>query len=110
MTSFYFDHQHRFVIEDYADRRPFASFLPGIAGPSGIPLWVFYINRGQAIAGFGIEDRDNPIMEFQPANKAYQTTPLTGFRTFIKVLGGAVSAPQAVAASGASSAPGGQPA
>ncbi|MGC9400725.1 MAG: cellobiose phosphorylase [Anaerolineae bacterium] len=87
MTSFYFDRQHRFVIEDYADRRPFASFLPGIAGPSGIPLWVFYTNRGQAIAGFGIEDRDNPIMEFQPANKAYQTTPLTGFRTFIKVLG-----------------------
>ena len=87
MDSFYFDRHHRFVIEDYARRPPFASFLPGIAGPSGIPIWVFYTNRGQAIAGFGIEDRDNPIMEFQPANKAYQTTPLTGFRTFIKVLG-----------------------
>ncbi|MFP4345669.1 MAG: cellobiose phosphorylase [Anaerolineales bacterium] len=87
MEPFYFDRQQRFVIEDFANRQPFASFLPGIAGPLGVPLWVFYTNRGQAIAGFGVEDRDNPIMEFQPANKAYQTTPLTGFRTFIKLLG-----------------------
>ncbi len=87
MSAFYFDERQRFVIEDFATRPPFASFLPGIAGPLGIPLWVFYTNRGQAIAGFGIEDRDNPIMEFQPANKAYQTTSLTGFRTFVKVLG-----------------------
>ncbi|MGC9357256.1 MAG: cellobiose phosphorylase, partial [Anaerolineae bacterium] len=86
MESFYFDNSHRFVIEGFATRPPFASFLPGIAGPLGIPMWVFYTNRGQAIAGFGIEDRDNPIMEFQPANQAYQITPLTGFRTFIKVL------------------------
>ncbi len=86
MAPFYFDRRQRFVIEEFANRQPFASFLPGIAGPLGIPLWVFYTNRGQAIAGFGVEDRDNPILEFQPANKAYQTTPLTGFRTFIKVL------------------------
>jgi len=89
MESFTFDAQHCFVIEDSAARRPFSSFFPGIAGPLGIPLWVFYTNRGQAIAGFGIENRDNPIMEFQPANKAYQTTPLTGFRTFIKLAGNA---------------------
>ncbi len=89
MQPFYFDSQHRFVIEDFASRRPFASFLPGIAGPLGIPLWAFYTNRGQAIAGFGIENRDNPILEFQPANKAYQITPLTGFRTFIKLPGNA---------------------
>ena len=64
---------------------PFASFLPGIAGPLGIPMWAFYVNRGQAIAGFGVGSKDVPIMEFQPANKAYQTTPYTGFRTFIKL-------------------------
>lgn len=79
-----FDTTGRFVIKDFADARPFASFLPGIAGPLGIPLWVFYVNRGQAIASFGIENKDNPIMEFLPANKAYQSTPYTGFRTFLK--------------------------
>ncbi len=84
MSDFYFDDQERFVIEHYARRSPFASFLPGIAGLNGIPMWVFYVNRGQAVAGFGIADKDNPIMEFQPANKAYQSVGATGFRTFIK--------------------------
>ena len=79
-----FDEHNRFVIRDYTEQRPFASFLPGIAGVMGIPLWAFYVNRGQAITSFGIADKDNPMMEFQPANKAYQTTPYTGFRTFIK--------------------------
>jgi hypothetical protein len=85
MKDFTFDEQGRFVIRDYAGRRPFASFLPGIAGPLGIPLWVFYVNRGQAIASFGVENKDNPILEFEPANNAYQTTPYTGFRTFLKL-------------------------
>lgn len=83
--TYYVDAANRFVIENYAAWRPFASFLPGIAGPLGIPLWVFYVNRGQAIASLGIASKDCPILEFQPANKAYQTTPWTGFRTFIKV-------------------------
>ena len=85
MVDFAFDEQGRFIIPDYANKRPFASFLPGIAGPLGIPMWVFYVNRGQAIASFGVENKDNPIMEFEPANKAYQTTPYTGFRTFLKL-------------------------
>ena len=80
-----FDTAGRFIIENYPAQKPFSSFLPGIAGVFGIPLWVFYTNRGQAIAGFGVESKDSPIMEFQPANKAYQTTAYTGFRTFIKV-------------------------
>ena len=50
-----------------------------------MPLWVFYVNRRQAIASFGVESKEMPIMEFQPANKAYETAPYTGFRTFIKV-------------------------
>jgi hypothetical protein len=85
MESTYFDELGRFVIQDYAAKRPFASFLPGIAGPLGIPMWVFYVNRGQAIASFGVENKDNPIMEFEPANKAYQVTPYSGFRTFLKL-------------------------
>ncbi len=82
-----FDPLNRFVIPDYTEFSPFSSFLPGIAGPMGIPMWVFYTNRGQAIAGFGVESKDTPIMEFQPANKAYQIAPYTGFRTFINVGG-----------------------
>ena len=85
MDNYHFDESGHFVIEDYASLPPFASFLPGIAGPMGIPMWAFYVNRGQAIASFGVESKDKPVMEFQPANKAYQTTPFTGFRTFVKI-------------------------
>jgi hypothetical protein len=85
MKDFAFDERGRFLIHDYASRRPFSSFLPGIAGPLGVPLWAFYVNRGQAMASFGIGTKDNPILEFQPANRAYQATPYTGFRTFLKL-------------------------
>ena len=85
MNNYCFDASGRIVIKDYSAQRPFASFLPGIAGPLGVPLWVFYVNRGQAIASFGVESKDTPILEFQPANKAYQQTPYLGFRTFIKL-------------------------
>jgi hypothetical protein len=80
-----FDQQGRFILSGFTTARPFASFLPGIAGPLGIPLWVFYVNRGQAIASFGMQSKDTPILEFQPANKAYQQTPYLGFRTFLKL-------------------------
>ena len=73
-----------YTIENYSSQRPFSSFLPGVAGHLGIPMWVFYVNRGQAITSFGVESKDTPIMEFQPANKAYQRTATEGFRTFIK--------------------------
>jgi hypothetical protein len=79
-----FDGQGRYILADYDRNKPFSSFLPGIAGLAGIPMWVFYVNRGQAITSFGIESKDRPIMEFQPANKAYQLTATFGFRTFIK--------------------------
>ncbi len=92
MVDVLFDDQGRFVLDDFARMRPFSSFLPGIAGPLGIPMWVFYVNRSQAIASFGIENKDNPIVEFEPANKAYQTTPYTGFRTFLKLKRSADSA------------------
>ena len=77
-----------FVIENYNESRPFSNFFPGIAGLWGIPMWVFYINRGQCIASFGVESKDKAIMEFQPANKAYRMTSTQGFRTFIKVASG----------------------
>lgn len=78
------DNKGCFVIENYNQSKPFSNFFPGIAGLWGIPMWVFYVNRGQCIASFGIESKNKAIMEFQPANKAYRQTSLQGFRTFIK--------------------------
>ncbi len=74
----------RFVIRDYNNQKPFSNFLPGVAGLYGTPMWVFYVNRGQGIASFGIRNKDSAFLEFFPANKAYQMTPSAGFRTFIK--------------------------
>jgi hypothetical protein len=85
MQNYHLHKNGQFVIEDYQNTRPFASFLPGICGPMGLPLWVFYVNRGQAIASFGVEDKDKPILEFQTANRAYQLTSYLGFRTFIRM-------------------------
>jgi hypothetical protein len=85
--QYYLNENGEFVIENYNYAKPFADFLPGIAGKYGIPMWVFYVNRGQAIASFGVKDKDHPILEFYPANKSWQFTASSGFRTFIKVLG-----------------------
>ncbi len=74
-----------FVIENYNEAKPFSNFLPGVAGPFGIPLWAFYVNRGQGIASFGVSDKDHAILQFYPANRSYEMTSLRGFRTFLKV-------------------------
>ena len=79
--------RYDFVIENYSKQKLFSSFLPGVAGKHGIPLWVFYVNRGQCIASFGIENKANSILEFKPAGQSYTDTPLKGFRTFIKIDG-----------------------
>lgn len=76
-----------FIIEDYNRNYPFSNFLPGVAGVWGIPMWVFYVNRGQGIISFGLDDKEHSMSEFLPANKAYALAPLVGFRTFIKVNG-----------------------
>ncbi|MBF0478653.1 MAG: hypothetical protein HQL26_04150 [Candidatus Omnitrophica bacterium] len=86
-TARYFLNQDNgsFLIENYNFSKTFSNFFPGISGLWGIPMWVFYTNRGQGIASFGIESKDKAIMEFQPANKSYRLTSLQGFRTFIKI-------------------------
>lgn len=84
MNSQYYLQDKQFMIEAYDQQKTFASFLPGVAGTNGIPMWVYYTNRGQGIAGFGVENKDGSIMDFVPANQAYKRTELTGFRTFIK--------------------------
>lgn len=76
-----------FVMDDY-DRLPaFSSFLPGLAGVKGIPIWSFYTNRGQGINSFGIHNKDNAMMEFNSANTGYENAAVRGFRTFIRVNG-----------------------
>lgn len=79
-----FDQDNRFAIPGYDRKAPFCSFLPGIAGKKGIPMWCFYVNRGQGICSFGVEDKDHAIMEFYPAHQAYRNTALTGYRTFVR--------------------------
>ena len=75
----------RFVMNDYQNRPPFCSFLPAIAGEYGVPVWNYYVNRGQAVCSFGTEDKNHCIMEFSPAHAAYRDTARRGFRTFIKI-------------------------
>lgn len=73
-----------FTIENYEKKAPFAGFLPGLSGIHGIPIWCYYVNRGQCISSFGVEDKDHAIMEFFPAQQSYEHTALRGFRTFVK--------------------------
>lgn len=83
--EYYINEKDEFVIEDYNHKKPFSSFLPAVSGLYGKPMWAYYVNRGQCMASFGINNKDYSIMEFQPANKAYRQTALQGFRTFLKV-------------------------
>ena len=83
----YIDDLGYYVIKDYDKKSTFSSFLAAIAGIEGIPMWSFYVNRGQAISSIGIKDKDNCIMEFFPANEAYKMVTTNGFRTFIKIKG-----------------------
>ena len=76
-----------YVVKDYQKKKTFASFLSGIAGRDGIPMWAFYVNRGQLVAGFGVRDKNGAIMEFFPANAAYAYVSTIGFRTFVKCRG-----------------------
>ena len=73
-----------YVMENYEKRPPFAGFLPGLSGIYGTPIWCYYVNRGQCISSFGVEDKDHAIIEFFPAHQAYQYTEQMGFRTFLK--------------------------
>lgn len=82
-----FDGKGRFVMQDYGVKSTFASFLPGLAGEFGIPIWCFYVNRGQAVCSFGVSDKEHSIMEFCPAHQSYQNVAATGFRTFLRVDG-----------------------
>jgi len=94
-----------FVIENYNEARPFSSFLPGIAGNTAKPMWVFYSNRGQCVSSFGVGNKNGAMLEFYPANKAYQTTPLLGFRTFLRIGSTVLRTVQGSSGAGGAAAP-----
>jgi hypothetical protein len=73
-----------FQIKGFRQAPPFTSFLPGIAGLQGTPMWVYYVNRGQCVCSFGVQDKDHAILPFSPADQAYAETGLFGFRTFFR--------------------------
>ena len=51
---------------NYQVKKPFSSFLSGVSGKNGIPMWAYYINRGQVISSFGLENKNGSMMEFYP--------------------------------------------
>ncbi|MFZ4859137.1 MAG: hypothetical protein ACOYL3_22395 [Desulfuromonadaceae bacterium] len=90
-TTYCLDESGEFVITDYNSAKLFSSFFPGVAGQNGIPMWTFYVNRGQCICSMGIQDKEHATMEFLSANRAYQLASTQGFRTFIKPLNSKLS-------------------
>ncbi len=73
-----------YIQNNYQQQKAFSSFLSGVAGIQGIPMWVYYVNRGQLISGFGLHHKNGAMMEFYPANQAYENVSKQGFRTFLK--------------------------
>jgi len=82
-----------FLLEDYNWKLSFSNFLPGIAGETGIPLWAYYVSRGQCLCSAGVRDKDNQILEFLSFNRALQVVGQQGFRTFIRVGEGRIYEP-----------------
>jgi hypothetical protein len=79
-----FDNYGRYIMRNFDTAKPVSNFLAGIGGYWGVPLWAFYVNRGQGITSFGIANKNSAISKFKTAEKAYQQTAHTGFRTFIR--------------------------
>ena len=82
-----------FVIENYNWAPPSSDFFPGVAGKWGIPLWIYYVNRGQALSSMGVRDKDGQILEFYSFNKAVMRVEREVFRTFLRIDGGTTHEP-----------------
>ena len=79
--------ENRFVIENYNQAPPFADFFPGIAGRFGVPVWAYFVSRGQGVISLGVGSKDHSIMEFRSMNRALASIDREGFRTFLKING-----------------------
>jgi hypothetical protein len=86
-VRYHLDQRYCFVVENYNWAKAFSNFLPGIGGKWGLPMWAFYVSRGQGICSMGVRDKDHAILEFYSFNKALQLVGQQGFRTFIKIKG-----------------------
>jgi len=53
-------------IDNYDKIPSFASFLPGIAGADGVPIWCMYVNRAQAVVSFGLSSKNQALPSFCP--------------------------------------------
>jgi hypothetical protein len=93
IAQYSLDESGRFKIKNYNWAKPFSNFFPGIAGKWGIPMWVFYVSRGQGLCSIGVHDKNHAIMEFLSFNKALQVVGKQGFRTFMRIDGGSVYEP-----------------
>jgi hypothetical protein len=47
-----FDDDGRYILRNFDRVKPMSSFLPGVGGLWGVPMWAFYVNRGQGMATF----------------------------------------------------------
>jgi hypothetical protein len=59
-----FDSRNRYILRNFDKARPMSNFLNGFGGLWGIPMWAFYVNRGQAITSFGKQNKDSAIAKF----------------------------------------------
>lgn len=84
MNNYSFKNE-KFIINDYQNVKTFSSFLPAISGFNGKPLWAFYANVGQVMAGFGVTSKETPITPFDSASLAYMNLSTRSFRSFIRV-------------------------
>eukprot|EP00538_Stauroneis_constricta_P006132 CAMPEP_0119546982 /NCGR_PEP_ID=MMETSP1352-20130426/1205_1 /TAXON_ID=265584 /ORGANISM="Stauroneis constricta, Strain CCMP1120" /LENGTH=1785 /DNA_ID=CAMNT_0007591771 /DNA_START=2006 /DNA_END=7363 /DNA_ORIENTATION=- len=115
-----FDEHGRYHIDNYDQQTPFYDELSSTiaAGVYGKPLYGWFVNRGQGMAGFGInctgtgasssaqvnnENNGNghndrwcsPIMTARTnADDSYATVPFQGFRTFLQFPSAAKAHPQ----------------
>mmetsp|Transcript_3019 Transcript_3019/g.4694 ORF Transcript_3019/g.4694 Transcript_3019/m.4694 type:complete len:1200 (-) Transcript_3019:317-3916(-) len=83
-SSGVFDSDGRYIMRNFDIAKPMSDFLNGLGGVWGVPMWAFFVNRGQGLASFGTVNKDGGILKFVTAEKAYQQVPFTGFRTFVK--------------------------
>ncbi len=81
------DADDRFIIEGYNWAKAFSNFFPGIAGKWGVPLWAYYVSKGQAVCSVGYRDKNGQILEFDSFNKASLRVPQEGYRTFLRLDG-----------------------
>lgn len=66
-----FDERNRYILRNFDQARPMSNFLHGLADVWGIPMWAFYVNRGQAVTSFGKQNKDSAMEKFVTVINGY---------------------------------------